>query len=783
MEADSSWTVLDTWRMRRFRIGTRLRLVFACILMLMFIGASLSVWYLRAVREDLQRVSKVEERMSAVLQVDNSVLALMNQLHRSADSRDRERFVKDAQQFVSRFRAETANAILVLTTTPAENGRLATEIDTLRGLVRGLPDRVESTVDLARADDWAAVHARLLNQVDRSDDVVASLVANINDDLMAARRQLQFQVGRAQLHSVEALIGAAVLSLTLAGLMGLGLTRSITRPLAALDAAAHALARGEFAGRFTVTGGDELAQVTQAFNHAARQLEDLYGKLRLREARFRSLIENASEMILIAGESGRILYASPSTARILGQPTEQLAGRPLQELLESQDRAAADQMFAELRQRSGRTARLDWRFRHYDGSARMVEGIATNLLNDPAVAGIVINARDVSDRRMAEMALRERDEQLRQAQKMEAMGLLAGGIAHDFNNLLTVINGYADFLVNSLDRADQRRNYAEDVREAGDQAAKLTQQLLAFSRKQVLNSTVLSVNDVVRDTDRMLRRVIGEDIELVCRLDPSIGPVEADRNQLQQVLMNLAVNARDAMPHGGRLTIETGETNTEPPFIMVAVADTGEGMDEATQRRIFDPFFTTKGAGKGTGLGLSTVYGIVSQSGGKITVRSGKAEGTTFLIHLPRTHRAVEPVAHTSLSGDIGGHETILVVEDQADVRSFACRSLQNFGYRVLEASGADDALRIAARDGDSIDLLLTDVVMPGMNGVELSRKLRAQYPRMKVVYASGYADSVMLRHGVTDTGAAFIPKPYGPAVLAKKIREVLGRESSHATG
>jgi len=781
METETSWGVFDALRFRRFRIGTRLRLVFACILMLMFIGAALSVWYLRAVREDLQRVSVVEERMSAVLQVDNSVLALMNQLHRSADARDRELFAAEARKLVSTFQAETASAVGKLTDTPAENSRLAAEIKTLTGLVRALPGRIDAMVDLARADDWNAVHARLLNQVDRSDDVVAALVTNINNDLVAARQQLQAQVGRAQLHSIEALVGAAILSLTLAGLMGLALTRSITRPLAALDAAAHALARGEFGGRFTVTGGDELSQVTQAFNHAARQLEDLYGKLRLREARFRSLIENASEMILIAGESGRILYASPSTARILGQPTEQLAGRPLQELIEPQDRAAADQMFAELRQRSGRTARLDWRFRHLDGSARMVEGIATNLLNDPAVAGIVINARDVSDRRKAEITLRERDEQLRQAQKMEAMGLLAGGIAHDFNNLLTVINGYADFLMNALDKADTRHSYAQDVREAGDQAAKLTQQLLAFSRKQVLNSTVLNVNDVVRDTDRMLRRVIGEDIQLVCRLDPSIGAVEADRNQLQQVLMNLAVNARDAMPRGGRVIIETSETVTEPPFIAIAVSDTGEGMDEATQRRIFDPFFTTK-VGKGTGLGLSTVYGIVSQSGGKISVRSRTGEGTTFLIHLPRTNRAFEAPVHTTLPNDMGGHETILVVEDQADVRSFACRSLQSFGYQVLEASGAEEAMRIAARDGDAIDLLLTDVVMPGMNGVDLSRQLRAQYPRMKVIYASGYADSVMLRHGVTDTGAAFIPKPYGPAVLARKIREVLGRESSHAT-
>ncbi len=783
MEAEDSRGVFEWLRFRRFRIGTRLRLVFACILMLMFIGASLSVWYLRSVREDLERVSVVEERMSAVLRVDNSVLALMNQLHRSADSGDHERFATEAQQLVSVFQSDTGPAVAALAATPAENTRLDSEIRTLGALVHDLPGRVAAMVELGRAGDWDAVHARLLNQVDRSDDTMAALVNNINSDLVTARRQLQAQVRRAHVRSIEALVGAAILSLTLAGLMGLALTRSITRPLAALDAAAHALARGDFGGRFTVVGGDELSQVTQAFNHAARQLEDLYGKLRLREARFRSLIENASEMILIAGESGRILYASPSSARILGQPTEQLAGRPLQELIEPEDRAAADHMFAEVRQRSGRTARLDWRFRSLDGTARMMEGIATNLLNDPAVAGIVINARDVSARRKAELALRDREEQLRQAQKMEAMGLLAGGVAHDFNNLLTVINGYADFLVKSLDGADPRHTYAQDVREAGEQAAKLTQQLLAFSRKQVLSPTVLSVNDVVRDTDRMLRRVIGEDIHLVCRLDSSIGPIEADRNQLQQVLMNLAVNARDAMPRGGRLTIETSQTHTEPPFITIAFSDTGEGMDESTQTRIFDPFFTTKGAGKGTGLGLSTVYGIVSQSGGNITVQSRRGEGTTFLIHLPRTNRAIEPPTHAVVSGDVGGHETILVVEDQADVRSFACRSLQSFGYRVLEAAGAEDALSIAARDGNAIDLLLTDVVMPGMNGVELSRELRTQFPRIKVIYASGYADSVMLRHGVTETGAAFIPKPYGPAVLARKIREVLGRESRHASG
>jgi CheY-like chemotaxis protein len=364
---------------------------------------------------------------------------------------------------------------------------------------------------------------------------------------------------------------------------------------------------------------------------------------------------------------------------------------------------------------------------------------------------------------------------------MEAIGRLAGGVAHDFNNLLTVINGYSELLVGALDSHDRRHGYAKDVRDAGEQAANLTRQLLAFGRKQMLNPAVLNVNHIVRETERMLRRVIGEDIELVCRLDPSSGAVEADWNQLQQVLMNLAVNARDAMPDGGRLTIETGETRPGDasalagPCVTLTVSDTGKGMDEATQRRVFEPFFTTKGLGKGTGLGLSTVYGIVNQSGGRITVRSEVDKGTTFVIHLPRTNRIAETESHTPVSRAGSGRETILVVEDQPEVRGFACRSLDAYGYRVLQAADAEEALRLAAGFEEPIDVLLTDVVMPGMNGVELSKRLLALRPGIKVIFASGYADSVTLHHGVADSGAAFIPKPYGPGTLATKIREVLG--------
>jgi PAS domain S-box-containing protein len=778
--------VLNKWRLQRFPIGVRLRFVFACIVLLMFLGSSFALWYLWGIRTDVERVSLVERRMSAVLQVDNSVLTLMNQLHRVADLRQRDSFEFEATRLMSVFRSDTAGAAGILRSTIADNNRQAVIIESLNGLLKALPDRLETLIGLARADDWVALHARLLNQEDHTDDVVAALVREINADFGESRKRLLAEVERAAVHTAEALAAAGLLSLLLAGLLGIVVTRSITRPLASLDAGARELAQGHFGRQLEITGTDELAQLASVFNQTARELEQLYGQMQLSEARFRSLIENASEVILIVSRTGCIRYASPSTARVLGAPAEKFIGRQIRDLLHGDEVPRADHILRELGGQHGGTQSFEWRLCHQDGSFRSMEGLIANLLDDPAVAGIVINARDVSDRRQAELALREREDQLRQSQKMEAIGKLAGGVAHDFNNLLTVINGYSELLLGALDIRDPRYGYAKDVRLAGEQAAHLTRQLLAYGRKQMLRPAVFNLNDVVRETERMLRRVIGEDIELVCHLDPAICWVEADRSQLQQVLMNLVVNARDAMPGGGRLTIETGTIDcrvpsegSDAPFrpgpcVTLAVRDTGEGMDEATKGRIFEPFFTTKEMGKGTGLGLSTVYGIVSQSGGRIAVQSEIGKGTTFEIYLPRTDRIGETQITAAHAPSVRGSETILIVEDQPDVRQLACRYLESHGYRVLEAAHADEALRLSATPGEVIHVLFTDVVMPGMNGVELSKRLLASRPGVKVLFASGYADGGMLRHGMEDTEAVLIPKPYQLDTLVAKIRELL---------
>jgi PAS domain S-box-containing protein len=401
--------------------------------------------------------------------------------------------------------------------------------------------------------------------------------------------------------------------------------------------------------------------------------------------------------------------------------------------------------------------------------------------------GVVEYVRDITARQQAEEALRQSEEQLRQAVKMEAVGRLAGGVAHDFNNILTAITGYSDLLLLNLDQQDPQRQDVQDILVAADRAASLTRQLLAFSRKQVLQPQRLDLNRVVANMDKMLRRIIGEDIDLVTVLGPELGTVTADPGQIEQVVMNLAVNARDAMPQGGKLTIETVDVDLDAayaqnhleaqpgPYVMLAVSDTGVGLDQEAQARIFEPFFTTKELGKGTGLGLSTVYGIVKQSGGLIWVYSEPGKGTTFKIYLPRLDGAgISAGLVQASAASERGSEIILLVEDEDMVRHVARRILARLGYTVLEAASGLDALVVSREHAGPIHLMLTDVVMPGMSGWEIMENLKPQRPGMKVLFMSGHTENAIVHHGVLNPGTAFIQKPFKHDFLAHKVREVL---------
>jgi two-component system, cell cycle sensor histidine kinase and response regulator CckA len=379
------------------------------------------------------------------------------------------------------------------------------------------------------------------------------------------------------------------------------------------------------------------------------------------------------------------------------------------------------------------------------------------------------------------------EDQLRQAQKMEAIGQLTGGIAHDFNNMLTVIVGYSDLTLQKLRTNDPLRSDIEQVKLAGERASVLTRQLLAFSRKQVLQPKVLDLNAVLTNLDQMLQRLIGEDIDLITMPEPGLGRVHADPGQIEQIIVNLAVNARDAMPQGGKLTIETANVELDEsyarqhgpvkpgPYVMFAVSDTGCGMDRETQARIFEPFFTTKEPGKGTGLGLSTVYGIVKQSGGYIWVYSEPGRGTTFKIYLPRVEAVAEAVKpRRKAARTVRGSETILLVEDDHAVRTLIRSTLQAHGYTVLETDHGKHAIQVCSQHAGPIHLMVTDVVMPEMSGRELAERLKPSRPNMQVLFMSGYTDKAIVHHGELDPGTPFLQKPFTPDVLARKVREVL---------
>jgi two-component system cell cycle sensor histidine kinase/response regulator CckA len=429
----------------------------------------------------------------------------------------------------------------------------------------------------------------------------------------------------------------------------------------------------------------------------------------------------------------------------------------------------------------------EFRHRRKDGAVIMVQ-VTTHPLDFSGRPAELVLALDVSDRKRVEEELRRSEEQLQHSQKLDAVGQLAGGVAHDFNNLLTAVKSYSEFLLQDMDTDDPRRADVVEIELAANRAAALTRQLLAFGRKQLLEPQVLDLSAVVVDMEKMLRRLIGEDIDIRIVTEPDVGRVEADPSQIEQVVMNLALNARDAMPEGGTLTIETANVDlderyadahaaVEPgSYVVLTVTDDGCGIDRETQARIFEPFFTTKERGKGTGLGLSTVYGIVKQSGGYVWVYSDVSQGTTFRVYLPRVDgTAVTPESSAPSERVISGSETVLVAEDEDTVRAVVARVLRRQGYSVLEARDGDEALRMCREHIGPIHLILTDVIMPQVSGAQLAQQSGVLRPESKVLLMSGYTGGELERRGVVAERVAFLQKPFTPAELAQKVREVLG--------
>jgi PAS domain S-box-containing protein len=501
-------------------------------------------------------------------------------------------------------------------------------------------------------------------------------------------------------------------------------------------------------------------------------------ELAAREARYRLLFEaNPEAMWVHDPMTLRFLAVNNAAIERYGYSREEFLGMSLTDL---EVGGLAPARESPMGGGAGRLEHLPLRQRRKDGAVLDVELTVDAIEFDGRPARMAL-ARDVTEQRQLEV-------QLRQAQRMEAVGQLAGGVAHDFNNLLTAITGCTTLLLDSLGPNDPRIEEVQEISRAAQRAADLTRQLLAFGRRQLLQPVVLDLNDTVRDAGKLLRRLLGENIRIETGLAPDLGRVRADRGQLEQVLLNLAVNARDAMPHGGTLLIQTRNVAPEDPdlrirpepgaagYVLLRVSDSGVGIDEATRGRIFEPFFTTKEVGKGTGLGLSTVYGIVKQSGGEIWVDSEVGRGTTFTICLPRTEagepKGVDaPARPASLAT---GHETVLVVEDEASLRRVTRRTLESRGYAVLEAGGAEEALAILQSRGAPVDLLVTDVVMPGGNGAELAVQARGLFPGLPVLFISGYADEETLRHGVDQAEAVLLSKPFSADDLVLRVRKLL---------
>jgi two-component system, cell cycle sensor histidine kinase and response regulator CckA len=580
-------------------------------------------------------------------------------------------------------------------------------------------------------------------------------------------------------------LGVLLVSFLTAHWVASRLHRSITGPVQHLAATADAVStRRDYSVRAVVQGRDELGHLTLAFNHMLDEIQERDSALHASEEKYKLLFDaNPNPMWVYAPGTLAFLAVNQAAVRRYGYSRDEFLAMTIKEIRAPED---VPVLLEQLKGPLEEVSRSDglWRHRKKDGSTLDMEIVASTILFGGVKARLVM-ATDVSEKKKLES-------QLLQAQKMEAIGRLAGGVAHDFNNLLGVITGYSEMLEMNLPAEGPGRSRLEQIKKAAGRAAALTRQLLAFSRREVIQPKVLDLNEVVADVERMLHRLIGEDVQLVTKLGKDLGRVQADRGQVDQIILNLAVNARDAMPQGGDLWIETSNAELDDAYlrthadvlpgsyVLLSVSDTGHGMDAETVSHIFEPFFTTKPEGKGTGLGLATVFGIAKQSGGHVSVYSELGRGTTFRVYLPRVDRETSTSEVAAVSTPPPrGTETVLLVEDAEALRPMIHEILEAAGYCVLESSDPEEALLRAASYDGTLDLVLTDVVMPHMSGPDLVKVIHATRPRVKVLYMSGYTNDAIGRQGVIEPGMHFLQKPFTSEALLGSVRTALDRGQS----
>lgn len=616
---------------------------------------------------------------------------------------------------------------------------------------------------------------------------------------------------------------SVVCMMLLSSLLAYSIAKSLSQPIQNLVIGTEELAHGNFSHRIDIDSSDEIGRLSATFNSMAENLEkessirkraetklkehrdDLgilvekrtaellksEARLKTSEAKFRGLVESSNDLIWEVDREGIYTYISPQAVKILGYEPEDIVGKMIVDFIVPGDR---DEIFLSFKKSVEKAVPIVAKGHtnlHKSGHQIILETSGSPFFNENGeVAGYRGIDRDITERHLAERDKKKLEEQLYQAQKMESIGRLAGGIAHDFNNILSAINGYAELCLIQMGEDQPLRKHIGVILESGQRAARLTEQLLAFGRRQIIRHELIDLNKEIVDTRKMLDRILGENIEIEIFQANDLWPVKAAHSQMEQVVMNLAVNARDAMPLGGHLTLETANVIldesyqkehfdiTPGNYVMLAISDNGVGIDEATKEHIFEPFYSTKKEGKGTGLGLATVYGIVKQNKGEIHVYSEPGKGSMFKIYLPRAEEYLDKEEGSAEREDINdnrGTEVILLVEDDQLVRNMCTVILSDLGYTLLEAENGEDALQVCSRFHGDIDLLLTDVVMPKMSGPDLAAKMQDLRPDIKVLFMSGYTENAIVKHGVLAEDINFIHKPITPKSLSRTVREVLG--------